>query len=97
MAQAALAEHSTRPSGKYTCSKGDNAKSRVVSEAREHTALVQAHCPSRFRYNPKTSCYQSGQLRGSPFLDTFIVSDTLLRCTSWPGLHGSWVFTGRSR
>src|SRR6202008_5171366 len=27
----------------------------VVSKAREHTVLVQAHCPSRFRYNPKTS------------------------------------------
>jgi len=24
----------------------------VVSKAREHTVLVQAHCPSRFRYNP---------------------------------------------
>jgi hypothetical protein len=29
----------------------------VVSKAREHTVLVQAHCPSRFRYNPKTSHY----------------------------------------
>jgi hypothetical protein len=26
----------------------------VVSKAREHTVLVQAHCPSRFRYNPNT-------------------------------------------
>ena len=26
----------------------------VVSKAREHTVLVQAHCLSRFRYNPKT-------------------------------------------
>jgi len=30
-------------------------------------------------------------------VDTFIVSDTLLRCTSWPGLHGSWVVTGKPR
>jgi len=26
----------------------------VVSKARERTVLVQAHCPSRFRYNSKT-------------------------------------------
>jgi hypothetical protein len=32
----------------------------------------------------------------NPFLDTFIVSDILPRCTSSPGSHGSWVFTGRS-
>jgi hypothetical protein len=31
----------------------------VVSKAREHTVLVQAHCLSRFRYNPKTSHYFS--------------------------------------
>ena len=32
-------------------------------------------------YKP-TSRYQSGQFPRSPFVDTFIVSDTLLRCTS---------------
>ncbi len=40
--------------------------------------------PSRVEitsYQP-TSRYQSGQLPRSPFVDTFIDSDTLLRCTS---------------
>jgi hypothetical protein len=43
----------------------------VVSTAREHTMLVQAHCPSRFRYNPKTSCY----LSAFPDLDYFRLAD----------------------
>jgi hypothetical protein len=27
----------------------------VISKAREHTVLVHAHCPSRFRYKPKSN------------------------------------------
>ncbi len=33
-----------------------------MSEAREHSVLVQAHCPSRFRYKPKTTQELNGLL-----------------------------------
>src|SRR6267154_1653203 len=57
MAQAALAEHSTRPFGKYTCSKGDNAnsacrKSSIASDYRDYleTSCRGADCPFPIPY-----------------------------------------------
>src|SRR4029077_19820486 len=39
----------------HKCTHADKyTQGCLCTEAREHTVLVQAHCPSRFRYNPNS-------------------------------------------